>query len=272
VRALREAGVPSDAIAGTSMGSIIGAECALGWTDAEMRARNHEAFIERHPLLDYTLPLVAMLSGRGVTRMLRGLFDDVQIEDLWLTYAAVASNLTDGTVLAGSRGLLRKYIRASCSVPGILPPVSDNGQLLVDGGVLNNIPADIVRDVVGPGVVIAVNVNPSEGLRASDELGDVLEGWSIAWRRVNPFRKSLAIPNIHDMLERMTMLASIQQAAGVVQATADLYLHPPTDMVRFLDWHAMDAHIERGYEYARPLVAAWAEQSGYAGTAPWSTG
>ena len=66
------------------------------------------------------------------------------------------------------------------------------------------------------------------------------------------------------------MLGSIQQAAQSVETTADLYLHP--HMVKFLDFTALDAHAQRGYEYARPLVSAWAERVGYARAGRWSTG
>jgi predicted acylesterase/phospholipase RssA len=143
--------------------------------------------------------------------------------------------------------------------------VIDGGELLVDGGVLNNLPADIARDIVRTGAVIAVDVNPRAGPRASDDYGDVLDGWQLAWRRLSPKAHPLPMPGIHDLLERMTMLGSIQQATQSVQATADLYLHPPTDMVRFLDFGAMDDHVQRGYEFSRPLVRAWAERTGYAG-------
>jgi len=204
--------------------------------------------------------------------MLQGLFDDVRIEDLWLTYIAISSNMTRGAVMVHSSGLLRRYVRASASVPGLLPPVAERGELLVDGGVLNNLPADVVRECVGSGGVIACNVNPRQGLRVSEDYGDVLEGWEVAWRRASPVARPLAIPTIYDVLERMTMLNSIQQAALSVQTTADLYLNPPTDMVKFLDFSVMDAHVQRGYEYAHPLVATWAERVGYARGGPWSTG
>jgi lysophospholipid hydrolase len=157
-------------------------------------------------------------------------------------------------------------------VPGLLPPLAEEGELLVDGGVLNNLPADVVRDYVGSGAVIACNVNPREGLRVSEDYGDVLEGWEVAWRRATPVARPLAIPTIYDVLERMTMLNSIQQAALSVQPMADLYLNPPTDMVKFLDFSVMDTHVQRGYEYARPVVASWAERAGYARAGRWSTG
>jgi len=272
IRALREAGVPVDVVAGTSMGSVIGAECALGWSVGEMNRRNRHAFIDQHPLRDYTLPMVAANSGRAAARMLRGLFGEVEIEDLWSTYVAISSNMTRASVAAHSTGLLRKYVRASIAVPGILPPVAEGGELLVDGGVLNNVPADIVRGLVGTGSVIAVDVNPREGLHASEDYGEILNGWEVAWRRFSPLARALEVPTIYDVLERMTMLGSIHQAAMTVQPTADLYLHPPTDMVRFLDFSRLDEHAQRGYEFARPLVDAWAQRSGNARSVRWSTG
>jgi predicted acylesterase/phospholipase RssA/CRP-like cAMP-binding protein len=273
IRALREMHVPIDLVVGTSMGAIVGAQCALEWTTAEMLRRNHAAFIARNPLADYTLPLVAAHSGRGAARMLRELFGDVQIEDLWTAYADISSNLTRGTVAAHSSGSLRKNVRASISVPGILPPVAESGDLLVDGGVLNNLPADVARELVGNGPVIAVDVNPRTGLRVSEDYGEVLDGWSVATRRANPFGRRWRMPTIYDLLERMTMFGSIQQAAQSVQAAADLYLHPPTDMVRFLDFRTMEAHAQRGYEFALPLVARWVEQGAAdMGAAGWSIG
>ena len=263
LHALREAEVPIDVIVGTSMGAVIGAECALGWDAAEMLARNYAGFVRGHPLTDYTLPIVSLLSGRGLATLLRDLFGEVQLEDLWTPFVPVSSSISTGRPIAHRRGLLRKYIRASGSVPGLLPPVVDGSDLLVDGGVLTNLPAATARELVAPGPVIAVDVNLTSGLigapasyRAAAGEDAVLHGWTVLWRGANPFGEAVQVPKIQDVLERMTMLNGIREATDLAE-WVDLYLHPSTDGVKFLDARTMGELATRGYAHARAPIAEW---------------
>ena len=137
IRALREAGCPIDFVGGASMGAIIGAGIACGWDDAEIDRRIRKAFVESNPLSDYRLPVVALVKGHRVDARLREHFGDRLIEDLDLPFFAVSTNLTQGTFRVHTQGLLRNALRATISLPGILPPVVSDNQVLVDGAVLN---------------------------------------------------------------------------------------------------------------------------------------
>jgi len=260
IRAMYELGIPIDWVGGTSIGSLVGAHCAGRLDARSIGAMVQWGLREGKPMNDYTLPIVAMLSGAGFERTYVLMYQDTLIEDLWINYFAVTANLTTGQAIAHERGLLRKYVRASSSIPGLVPPVPDEGCLLADGGLLNNLPADLVRQRLQGGHVVAVNVNPTSDPYASADYGQSLSGWSLALQAINPFGPRLRVPNIHAILDRMTCIGSIQQAESVVKKTADVYLHPPVGDIGVFDLDEVEAVAEVGYRYARPILADWKRQ------------
>jgi predicted acylesterase/phospholipase RssA len=142
------------------------------------------------------------------------------------------------------------------SVPGIAPPVPDNGCLLVDGGVLNNLPAETMRRMCGSGYVIAVDVNPRLDLAATVDYGQSLSGWSAAWRQLNPLGPQLRLPTIQAILERTTAVSSVQQAQ-VASALIDLYVHPPIEGFGMFEVAALDRIAAVGYRWAQSKLAQW---------------
>lgn len=258
IRALREHGIPIDLVGGTSMGACIGAQCALGWDYDTMLERNRDGWIRSHPLRDYTIPLVSLLAGKKMVRALTTMFGDTMIEDLPTSYFCVSSDLVRGEPVVHRDGPLRKYIRASSSVAGIAPPVPDRGALLVDGGVLNNLPADVMRKLHG-GTVIAIDVNPYGygSFIVSRDYGESLSAWQILWSRLNPFGRALRVPNIQAILERVTMLGGIRQANELLNGAVDLYIRPPTDEFGFLEMHKLDTIADIGYRFASVEIEAW---------------
>lgn len=262
LRALREHGVPIDVVGGTSMGSIISACIALGWDDATIVQNLSSAWRRFQPLRDYTMPWVSLFSAKRYAAMFRDLFSDQPIEDTWTTLFTVSSNLSTGETMVHTRGSMIRYVLASCSVPGMAPPVSDQGHLLVDGGVLNNLPVDVMRRFCPDGLVVAQNVNPKAALVANTDYGVGLSAWDIFWSRVAPGRTPIFVPNINRILDRMTMLGSIQQAASSARTYADLYLHPPTDEIDLLDFADVERGARSGYAFAEPLVAQWVKDVG----------
>ena len=160
IRALREAGIPIDLIGGTSMGALIAAQPALGWDDSTMLEMNRKSFVDSKPVTmrDYTLPIYALINCARLDRNLNLPYGDIRIEDLWTGYFCVSSNLTRAEAKVHREGPVWKAIRASLALPGVFEPVVEGTELLVDGGVLNNLPGDVMR-AVGGGWVIAVDVS-----------------------------------------------------------------------------------------------------------------
>ena len=136
IRALREAHVPIDLIGGCSMGSIVGAAVALEWDDTEIKERLRNAFVNTNPVNDYTLPFLSLIKGRKVARLLEQNFGGLRIEELWRPFFCVSTNLTTGTLAVHRDGPLVDALRASISIPGLLPPVMMGTDVHVDGGVM----------------------------------------------------------------------------------------------------------------------------------------
>src|SRR5438552_17070789 len=116
---------------------------------------------------------------------------DTRIEDLWVKYFCVSTNLTRAEGLVHEDGPLYKWLLATASLPGYYPPIPVDGDLLVDGGLLNLLPADVMRRL-GVGTIIGVDVTVRQDLRTDMTYQDYLSGWPLLWARLNPSRGSLA--------------------------------------------------------------------------------
>jgi predicted acylesterase/phospholipase RssA/CRP-like cAMP-binding protein len=248
IQALLDAGVPIDAIGGTSMGAVLAAQYAAGVRPAGMRAMNRKHWIDQNPLKDKTLPVVALLRGRRLDRMIEAMFGDRQIEDLWTTFFCVSADLTRAEMRVHRRGPLGRAARASMSLPGIAIPVHDAGSMPVDGGLMNNVPADIMRDLCGK--VVAVDVSPSKDLVISAPYPPAAPGWRLLWGR-----KASNLPGIGAILMRSVMLSSTRHQAAIA-GDVDLYLHPPVERFGMFEWNALDALADTGYSCAREALAS----------------
>jgi NTE family protein len=244
VKALREANIPIDLVGGTSMGAILGAGVSLCWTIDELTDRFRRSFVDAKPLRDYTLPFVSLVSGRKVTRLLQRAFGDVTIEDLPLDFFCVSSNLSTGHSEVHRRGELWRWLRASVAIPGVLPPVVHKGELLVDGGTMNNLPVDAMRDL-GRGPVIGCDVGADRAFTTDTDDVDVPLPWQLMrWMREKKHR-----PNIFQILWRAGMVNSNAMTAAHREKT-DLLLQPPLAQIDMLNWNGFDRAIAAGYEYA----------------------
>ncbi|HEY7268274.1 MAG TPA: patatin-like phospholipase family protein [Dehalococcoidia bacterium] len=154
MQVLRDEGIPIDVIAGTSIGSIIGALYSAGFgLDHILEGmRGADRRIRR-----WRLSRLSVWSDRGLRDLLEASGAELRFEDLWLPFAAVATDLTDGTCCVLDKGPLWLAVQASCAMPGIFPPVDIDGHLLVDGGVACPVPAQAARRL-GADVVIAVDL------------------------------------------------------------------------------------------------------------------
>jgi NTE family protein len=241
IRALREAGVPFDRVGGTSMGGIIGACVAAEWDDREIRTRMHQSFVETNPLNDYTLPWVSLFRGRSVERLLQRHFGDIRIEALWRPFFCASSNLTSGTLTVHRGGPLWRALRASIALPGVLPPVLERGEVLVDGGVINTFPVDVMAEAAA-GPIIGVNVATELVLTP----GEAAHGHSSRFRF--HLRPDPEMPSMLSILMHATTISSSLQVA-VCRSQTTLLLEPPLSHVPLLDWRAFDRAVEAGYRH-----------------------
>jgi len=245
IKALRERNVPIDFVGGSSMGAIVGAGVAMGWSEAEMDARLHEAFVDTSPLDDIALPLLAMTHGVKVSDRLAQHFGDTQISDLWLPFFCLSSNLTTGAYQLHRRHLLRQALRASIALPGVMPPATDGEHVLVDGAVMKNFPADIMRaSHLGP--IVGVDVTASRSITAKDVARP-----SSVWRWIRSGQWRLG-PPIVSLLMRTATVSTGRDLAAAREAT-DVLIQPDVSRIEIRDWGAYDEAVEAGY---RATIAA----------------
>ncbi|NIO39668.1 MAG: cyclic nucleotide-binding domain-containing protein, partial [Burkholderiales bacterium] len=197
IRAIEEAGIPIDVIGGTSMGAIISAQYAMGWRYTEMLEWNRRTLIEMRPLKEYTLPVISLTRGIKGAKIGTMIYGDRQIEDLWIDYFCVSTSLSRAKAIIHEKGLLRKAVTASSALPGILVPVIDRGDVLIDGALLNNLPCDVMKSKC-QGDVIAVDVGSHLQLEIKDEA--MPSPWKVASSRLLPFRKPIKTVTIFDIL------------------------------------------------------------------------
>jgi NTE family protein len=246
VRALREAKIELDLVCGTSMGAIVAAGVAAGWDDAELDHRMRAAFVASSPLDDIAFPIVAMTRGHKVENRLQTHFGSLDIADLETPFFCLSANLTSGRSHIHDRGPLTRALRASISLPGVLPPVVEDGQVLVDGGVLRNLPTELLR-ARHDGTVIGCDVSRSAGLTPAEVMPPPswLRWWaSGAWRRGPP---------IVSILMRSATVGTVAEIAAARDA-ADLYVMPDTGMVEIRDWRAYPQAVEAGYDAMRAAL------------------
>jgi len=252
IRALNEAGIGIDAVGGASFGALAATGIARGQNDADSFAEHHVAFTCEDPLGDYTLPIVSLVRGDHLNEvLLRHL--PMDIEDLWLPFFAVSSDLSTNQVHIHDRGPLWQAIRASVSLPAVLPPSLHNGHLLVDGGVLNNLPIDIMRERVrGPIIAVDLAVDALPGTEHSA----VPSSMEYLRDRLLPGRHGREAPTLSRVIMQITTMASRKDVQSA-RKLADLYLNPPLGSFDFLDWEKMREIAEVGYRDAVPRIKAW---------------
>lgn len=241
VRAIRELGIPIDFAGGASMGAVVAACVAMGWSDDEIDRRIRKAFVETNPLGDYNLPVVGMVRGKRVNQRLVEHFGDTEIGDLRIPFFALSTNLTSGEAKLHRLGLLRQALRATISLPGILPPLVDGPDILVDGAVLDNFPVAAMREL-HQGVIIGSDVSSLPDGLNREEFEKPLGFW--AWVLRHGFSSP---PPIAGLLMRA---ATIRDDRLAPRDLADVLVLPDLPDIELRDWKAYDGAVEAGYRAA----------------------
>ncbi|MEE9320690.1 MAG: cyclic nucleotide-binding domain-containing protein [Granulosicoccus sp.] len=249
-RLLEEQDIRIDYIGGSSMGGLLGATLAMGHSYKQISALS-ATFANKKALFDYTLPLASLMSSNKLTRFCKSVYGDVRIEDLWIPYFCVSSNLADGREVLHDRGELWKVIRSTISLPGIFAPVPmPNGDLLIDGAVLNSFPVDVMhRCLGGSGNIIGVNVSQIPERFDYYDYGTALSGWKVFLSRINPFRPSIRIPRLVETLLRSTDIKSIIRL-NETRALLEILVEPDVSDIPLLDFKKYATISEIGYQAA----------------------
>jgi NTE family protein len=248
IKALHEAGVCFDFLGGASMGAVIAAGPALGWTDEELDTRIRRAFVKSDPLSDLAFPMIAMTRARKVASLLEEAYGDVDIADTPLPFFAVSSNLTTGRIEVHRRGLLRRAMRASISIPGVMPPVVMDGQVLVDGAVIKNFPTDVMRQL-NAGPIIGVDMSQARGVDPH-----ALENPPSWWRWIasGAWKKGPPIVSILMRAATITTDAEMEET----RAEADLLILPMPEGSDIRDWKIYDPVVDAGRQAAVEALEA----------------
>ncbi|XP_042101247.1 patatin-like phospholipase domain-containing protein 7 isoform X3 [Ovis aries] len=261
IRALTECGIPVDMVGGTSIGAFMGALYSEERSYSQIRIRAKQWAEDMmsmvKTMLDLTYPITSMFSGAGFNSSISSVFKDRQIEDLWIPYFAVTTDISASAMRVHTDGSLWRYVRASMSLSGYMPPLCDpkDGHLLMDGGYVNNLPADVARSM-GAKVVIAIDV----GSRDETDLtnyGDALSGWWLLWKRWNPLATKVKVLNMAEIQTRLAYVCCVRQLEMVKSSEYCEYLRPPIDSYGTLEFSKFDEICEVGYQHGRTVFDIW---------------
>uniref|UniRef100_A0A8C2JP57 lysophospholipase n=1 Tax=Cyprinus carpio TaxID=7962 RepID=A0A8C2JP57_CYPCA len=266
IRALSEAGIPIDLVGGTSIGSMMGALYAEERSYSRMKIRAREWAMEMtsvfKKMLDLTYPITSMFSGASFNSSINAVFKDKQIEDLWIPYFNITTDITASVMRVHTDGSLWRYVRSSMSLSGYLPPLCDpkDGHLLMDGGYINNLPADVARSM-GAKVVIAIDVGSQDETNLTN-YGDALSGWWLLWKRLNPLAEKVKVLNMTEIQARLAYVCSVRQLESVKNSEYCEYLRPPIDRYRTLEFGKFDEIIfvlclYLGYQHGKTVFDVW---------------
>lgn len=255
LRALREARVPIDFLGGTSAGAAMAAAVARGLTPEETLDQMEAMFVTARAMKRLTLPVHSLLDPRVFDAELQARYGTLAIEDLPLNLFAVSTSLTHNALHIHRRGALWEAVRASGSLPTILPPmITDDGEVLVDGGVLDNIPVSTMRGLkTGPNIVVPLS-GAEDLWRVAGRYAMLRTPLQLA-RDIILRRGPTALPSIIDVLSRAMVVASRRSLAENL-AQADILLTPPlTPGMRILDWQLGRALADAAYLSTQAALA-----------------
>ncbi len=257
-RALREQGIDIDLVGGTSIGAVMAALVGMD-RPLDLTTATAKSAFAINPTGDFNwLPMISLIRGRRLRRVVEQSIQALtghpaQIEDLWKNFFCIASNYSQAREQLLARGSLAKSLLASVAIPGALPPVILNGDLLCDGGTFNNLPADVMRGRWGIGRVIGVDLGSNKPRRYDNE--EVPGSLTLLRDRLRPrAKRRYRLPDLSALLMNVTVLYSTSRQRQVRQLI-DLYFNPPLQRIGMLQWQRFDELVQLGYEHACDVLA-----------------
>ncbi|KAJ3789981.1 hypothetical protein GGU10DRAFT_283246 [Lentinula aff. detonsa] len=262
IRALQEYNIPIDHIGGTSIGALIGGLYAREG-DILSSAARAKHFSSRmgniwRILSDVTYPIVAYTTGHEFNRALYKAFYDLHIEDMWIPFYCNTTNITTSTMEIHETGYAWRFIRASMTLVGLLPPLCDNGSMLVDGGYVDNLPVAAMFSK-GASAVFACDVGSLDDNSPRD-FGDHVSGWWLLINRWNPFSSAKRVPAITEIQSRLAYVSSVKTLEEAKVAPDCIYLSMPVQDYGTLQFNKFEEIQKKGYHSALEFLGKCADE------------
>lgn len=276
IEELTRSGYTITSVAGTSMGAVVGGMLALGTLPKFTEWVLGLGKLNVLKLMDITMGHGGLIKGEKVINVLEDFFGDVNIEDLAIPFSCVAADLVGHKEFVFNTGSLMRAIRASGSIPTVVLPVSFDGMKLVDGGVLNPLPLDLVKRTEGD-ILIAVNVNaniPYELPVQKQETVDLVnyvdkikaamnEKWSgVIDQYIEKYRNGKQPKpkpaNIFDIISESIILAQNKVAGIYIEKyKPDILVETSVDSASTFDFYKSEELIEAGRIACRKALDNW---------------
>jgi len=252
-------GVPIDMVGGTSIGSMVGALYATS-RDLDTMKKSMSFFCSNmsklwRKIIDLTYPQTAMFSGKGFNHEIYSTIGDKQIEDLWIPYFAITTDLSSSRMRVHGFGSLWRYVRSSMTLTGYLPPLCDptDGHYLVDGGYINNLPADVAK-ARGASVVIAIDVGARDTFDLTN-YGDSVSAFWLLWKKWWPWTEAVRVPDLNDIQSRLAYIACNHLLEEVKKSDYCYYIRCEEIMkYKTLDFDKFDEILEYGLEQSQAII------------------
>ena len=284
IKALTEAGIRVDYVAGTSAGAVVGAVYASGRIDSFKDVVLQLDWKKIAFFLDVVFPKSGLIDGNRIAEFIRSHVEEKNIEDLSLPFCAVSTDLATGNEVIIQDGDIIEAVRASISVPGVFTPVRKNSAILVDGGLVNPVPVSVVREM-GADLVIAVDLNhdivgkkgvKKASISNSDNMAlgkEIRNSFTEGNRILNALNKKVRaidipkltqikqwmardpMPNIFEVLMTSINIMETQITDTKLKTDRpDMLIQPHLGHIRFLEFNRAEEAIVAGYEETKLCI------------------
>jgi lysophospholipid hydrolase len=259
---MQEAGIPIDIVGGTSIGAFIGALYArhadfVPIVNAAKKFSGRMASMWRFAL-DLTYPSASYTTGHEFNRGIFKAFGNTQIEDFWLDYYCNTTNISKSRAEFHTSGYAWRYVRASMSLAGLLPPLCDEGSMLLDGGYVDNLTVSHMKSL-GSDVIFAVDVGALDD-NTPQAFGDSLSGMWAFFNRWNPFSSVANPPTLAEIQARLAYVSSVDALERAKTLPGCIYMRPPIEEYGTLDFGKFMEIYGVGYKYGQEFLARLRER------------
>lgn len=256
IRAMEEAGIPIDIVGGTSIGSFIGALYARHADVVPMfglskKFSGRMASMWRFAL-DLTYPSASYTTGHEFNRGIFKTFGNHQIEDFWLEYYCNTTNISKSRGEIHTSGYAWRYVRASMSLAGLIPPLCDEGSMLLDGGYIDNLTVSHMKSI-GADVIFAIDVGALDN-DTPQTYGDSLSGAWAFFNRWNPLSTTPNPPTLAEIQGRLAYVSSVDALERAKTMPGCIYMRPPVDDYGTLDFGKFDEIYAMGHKFGQEFL------------------